>query len=172
MPILVSLSGLPGAGKTTIARLVVPQLQAVYLRVDIIEQAFRDEGMTTDQIGGLGYVVGYRLATENLTLGMNVVADTVNPWPLTRDAWRSSAIAAGSPCLEVEITCSDAVEHRRRVEERAGNVAGMPLPTWVQVLERDYRPWDRTPLRLDTSILSPEQAVAEILAALPSVLNS
>ena len=36
-PLLLVLSGLPGVGKTTLARRVVPSLNCVYLRVDEVE---------------------------------------------------------------------------------------------------------------------------------------
>jgi tRNA uridine 5-carbamoylmethylation protein Kti12 len=39
---LIVLSGLPGVGKTTIARELASSLKAVYLRIDSIEQALRD----------------------------------------------------------------------------------------------------------------------------------
>ncbi len=39
---LIALGGLPGTGKTTIARELARQLGAVHLRIDSIEQALRD----------------------------------------------------------------------------------------------------------------------------------
>jgi len=74
-----------------------------------VGKAVREGGL--GEVGGLGYMVGYRLAAENLGFGLSVVADSVNPWPLTRAAWRQAA--EGHPYLEVEVVCSDAAEHRR-----------------------------------------------------------
>lgn len=164
---LIIFSGLPGAGKTTLAREVARRLAAVYVRADTIEQALREGGL--DDIGGLGYGVGYRLATENLSLGRNVVADSVNPWPLTREAWRQAARNAGKPFFDVEVLCGDQVEHRRRVETRTVDVEGLVAPTWEEVVQRDYRPWDEPPFRVDTATLSIEEAVREILANLPKL---
>ena len=39
---LIIFSGLPGSGKSTIARALAQQLGAVYLRIDTIEQAIRE----------------------------------------------------------------------------------------------------------------------------------
>lgn len=39
---LIIFSGLPGCGKSTIARALAKRLGAVYLRIDTIEQAIRD----------------------------------------------------------------------------------------------------------------------------------
>jgi adenylylsulfate kinase-like enzyme len=45
---LIVLSGLPGVGKTTIARELARSLAAVYVRVDSIEQALRQAGLVVE----------------------------------------------------------------------------------------------------------------------------
>jgi predicted kinase len=152
-PVLLIFSGLPGVGKTTIAKLMAEALRAVYLRADTIEQALRHGGV--DEVGGLGYGVGYALATENLRLGRSVVADSVNPWPLTREAWRDAARRAGHHFFDVEVVCSDLAEHRRRVESRVSDVPGLVGPDWDAVIGRDYKEFvpavDGRYLRVDTA---------------------
>jgi predicted kinase len=162
---LIVLSGLPGTGKTTIARELAHQLAAVYLRIDSIEQSIRDAGRPVE---GEGYSVAYAVAEDNLRLGRIVVADCVNPWPLTRSEWRSVADRTGVPALDVEIVCSDIGEHRRRVETRATDITAHRLPTWQEVVERDYRPWDIERIVIDTARLSVEQSVRTILAEVPA----
>src|SRR5690348_9499702 len=88
VPVLIVFSGLPGTGKTTIARELSRQLTAVYLRIDSIEQALRRGG---HEVAAEGYDVAYAAAEDNLRLGLHLVADCVNPWPLTRDAWHTVA---------------------------------------------------------------------------------
>lgn len=156
---LLIFSGLPGVGKTTLAKELARQLGAIYLRADTIEQAMREAGWKDEQIGGVGYMIGYEIASENLKLGRIVVADSVNPWDLTRKAWRNSASRAGSPFLEIEVICSDLAEHRRRVETRNSDIDNLKLPTWTQVIDRDYQPWQSSPLVIDTSGASPVEAV-------------
>ena len=68
--------------------------------------------------------------------------------------------------FEIEITCSDASEHRRRVESRSAGIPGHQLPTWSDVIERDYHPWERDRLIVDTAILDVNESVGIILAAL------
>jgi predicted kinase len=131
---LISFSGLPGTGKPSIAREVVRDLAAVYLRIDSIEHAMRDAGW---HVEAEGYSVAYAIAEDNLRLGRVVVADCVNPWPLTRIGWRTAAERAGVRALEVEIVCSDKEEHRRRVEARVTDIAGHTLPSWQDVVDRD-----------------------------------
>lgn len=144
---LIVFSGLPGVGKTTIARELARTIGAVHLRIDSIEQALRRGGY---RVAGEGYDVAYAVAEDNLRAGQTVIADCVNPWPLTRDAWRSVAERAGVAALDVEIVCSDTAEHRRRVESREPDIAGLALPFWQDVVERDYHAWDRDRLVVDT----------------------
>jgi predicted kinase len=157
---LISFGGLPGTGKTTIAREVARELAAVYLRIDSIEHAMREAGW---QIESEGYRVARAVAEDNLRLGRIVLADCVNPWPLTRSEWRAVADRAGVPTLEVEIVCSDPHEHRRRVETRTADIPGHRLPTWQEVIARDYREWDSHPVVIDTARLTMEQAVRAIV---------
>ena len=159
---LIIFSGLPGTGKTTIARSLARRLAAVYLRIDSIEQALRGQGL---DVQGEGYAVSYAIAEDNLRLGRVVIADCVNPWPLTRETWRGVAARAGARSIEVEIACSDVAEHRRRVESRSPDIAGHALPTWQDVVERDYRPWDTPRLQLDTARTTADEAVETIRAA-------
>ncbi len=162
---LVVFGGLPGVGKTTIAGRLAAEMGAVFLRIDVIEMALHDEGVAVE---GQGYAVAYALAESNLRLGQTVVADSVNPIPLTRDAWRAVAARAGAALVEVEVVCSDAAEHRRRVEGRVTDLPGFVPPTWDEVVGRDYRPWDRERLVIDTAEVEPEVAVALIRSALPT----
>lgn len=64
--------------------------------------------------------------------------------------------------VEVEITCSDVDEHRRGVEHRSTDVPGLVLPTWAQICDREYEPWHRPRLVLDTAVLSAPESVATI----------
>ena len=161
---LIVLSGLPGVGKTTIARELARSLPAVHLRIDSIEQALRQAGVIVE---GEGYAVAHAVAADNLRAGRTVVGDCVNPWPLTRDEWRALAEQVGVPVVEIEVVCSDQAEHRRRVESRAADIAGHRVPTWQDVVERDYRAWDRPRVVVDTARQTVPESVRAIVSALP-----
>lgn len=165
---LIVLGGLPGVGKTTVARELARVTGAMHLRIDSIEQVLRNAGW---EVEGEGYSVAYAVAEDNLRLGRIVIADCVNPEPLTRNEWRAVAERAGVAARDVEIVCSDAHEHRRRVETRAPDIAGHRLPTWADVIERDYRAWDAERLVVDSACLDVEQCARAILSALQSANN-
>jgi predicted kinase len=159
---LIVLSGLPGVGKTTIARQLARAMGAVHVRIDSIEQSLRTAGW---KVESEGYAVAHAVAEDNLQLGLTVIADCVNPWPLTRSEWRSVADRAGVRVIEVEIICSDTDEHRRRVESRRADLADHRLPTWAEVLGRDYRAWNGQRLVIDTAGRDVEECVHQILLA-------
>ena len=166
-PILVVLGGLPGVGKSTIAHALLERWPAVYLRIDSIEQALRDAGvLVAGQVGAAGYMAAYALARDQLLRGMSVLADCVNPLPVTREAWRAVARGAQALVVEVEVICSDAEEHRRRVETRSVDLSGLEAPTWQAVLQRDYARWDEDHIVVDTVRSSASEAAQKILTAL------
>lgn len=161
---LYSFGGLPGTGKSTLARRLAARIRAVHLRIDTIEHAIRQAGGAAS--GGEGYMVAYRLAGDNLRLGLSIVADSVNPWPLTRSAWREVALNAGAQCAEIEVICSDPYEHRHRVETRASDIEDFKLPTWDAVIRRDYRPWEGEHIVIDTAGQTADESFAALLKAL------
>lgn len=163
---LIVLAGLPGVGKTTIARELARQLGAVHVRIDSIEQAIRDSGLRVVSLDDAGYRAAYAVAEDNLRLGHTVIADSVNPLRLTREAWMAVARRAHVNAIEVEITCSDASEHRRRVLERQPDIAGLELPTWAQVVEREYERWDHDRIVIDTARRRVDDAVETLRGAI------
>ena len=164
--LLIVIGGLPGTGKTSLARGLARALDAVHVRIDVIEQAIREATTGSDAIGPAGYVVAYGVAEDNLRLGRTVIADCVNPLPVTRRAWRNVAEHAGVSLIEVEMTCSDGVEHRRRIELRRSDIPGLKLPTWQDVMDHEYAPWDSEHVVIDTAHQSLERAVTDLHALL------
>jgi predicted kinase len=89
-PMLIIFGGLPGTGKTTIARELARQLGGIIVRIDSIEQAIRDSETVNRPLNDMGYRVAYAIAEDNLCLGRTVISDSVNPIQLTRDAFLTS----------------------------------------------------------------------------------
>ncbi|MCS4315203.1 MULTISPECIES: AAA family ATPase [unclassified Pseudomonas] len=161
---LIVFSGLPGTGKTTIARELARQTGAVYLRIDVIEQAIRDAGVLAGDVGASGYGVANALALSNLQLGHRVVADCVNPVQESRAAWTAMAAKAEVALINIQVVCTDSQEHQRRVESRTGDIPGLTPPTWQSVSAHEYERWDPPVLTLDTASVTATEAVALIVA--------
>ena len=159
---LIVFGGLPGTGKTTISRAIARRRSAAYIRIDAIEQAIHDARVLAGALGPAGYGVAIALAEVNLTNGQTVIADCVNPVTESREAWRAAASRAGTRLVEVEIVCSDQLEHCRRVEGRTSDIPGLVLPTWQAVLDREYDVWEEPHLIVDTARLTPDEAIAAV----------
>jgi len=160
IPTLFIFSGLPATGKTTLARYLAAEMMAVYLRIDTIEQSMRD--LCKTQVEGEGYRLAYRVAADNLRLGLSVVADSCNSIELTRREWEGVARTEGAEFVNVEICCSDSEEHRRRVEGRANVVPNLKLPTWDEVLAREYHSWSVPRITIDTAGRSAESSCEQL----------
>jgi hypothetical protein len=85
---------------------------------------------------------------------------------LTRNAWRDVGLRTGAQVVEVEILCTDLDEHRRRIETRASETPGLILPDWQAVIGRDYQPWDRGRVTIDTAGRGIAACLELVLAAL------
>jgi len=160
---LIAFCGLPGAGKTTLARSLAHRLQATYLRIDTIEDTLLADDGGPLVAGGAGYRVAYAIAEENLKLGRTVVADSVNPIRITRAAWRDVANRARAKLIDVVVTCSDRAQHQSRVEARPPGTRGS---AWAEVLSRQFDTEHGGAIVIDTARRSVEQCLAALEAAL------
>jgi predicted kinase len=166
-PLLIVFAGRAGTGKTTLSRMVAAELCAAILRVDVVEAAVVRHGLGEHPVGPIGYAVAHDLAVACLAVGTTVVVDAVNGVPEARAAWPELASEAGVPLAVVEVSLNDQAEHRRRVEQRVSDLEGMVVPTWEQVVDGGYVPWqpDRDGARLQVDGAQ-DSALAEILAYL------
>ena len=98
-------------------------------------------------------------------------------WPRAVRSWSNASTRCHSPAacgrrppqpwtagfLAVELTCSDAAEHRRRARQRVSDIEGLKLPDWQEITRRDYAPWPEADLRLDTARLTTTEAARTII---------
>ncbi len=163
---LVILSGLPGTGKSTLSRGLARRSGALWLRADAIEQEMRESHMVCEDLADGGYAAMRAVARGALRQGYDVIADSVNPLPVTRLPWEDLGRRAAGWWLAVELTCSDPAAHRHRIETRAPEVPGLAATTWQAVGRRPYAPYEGAHLRLDTAGLPPERVVTDLLRAM------
>jgi predicted kinase len=169
-PILFILSGLPASGKSTLSKFIVKKYGAIYLRVDTIEQGLRD--LCKFDVQGEGYELSYRIANDNLRLGVNVCADACNPIPLTRKAWEG--IAQSNACLfvNIEVICSDKHEHKRRAETRKSEIENLNLPNWIEIENREYHQWESERIIIDTANKTVDESINELSNQLEKYLST
>ena len=159
-PILFIFSGLPASGKSTLAKLIAKEYNAIYLRIDTVEQGLRD--LCNWEVQGEGYELSYRIASDNLRLGQNVVSDSCNPVNFTRQEWENVAKENGSAFINIEVLCSNKEEHRKRIEARKSDVKGLKLPDWEDVENREYHLWKSERITIDTANKSIEESFEEL----------
>ncbi|WP_218355431.1 AAA family ATPase [Alteromonas lipotrueiana] len=157
---LYILGGLPATGKTELSKFLASSLGAVHVRIDTIEQELKNCGFK--ELYDEGYKVAFALALENLNNGLSVVADSTNPVSESRNSWISIANKASSLYTEIEIICSNKIEHKERVEKRQTDISNLLLPSWESVTSREYHPWHSASIVLDTAGKTPEQSKQEL----------
>jgi predicted kinase len=104
MALLVVFAGLPGSGKSVLARGVADAIGATYLRIDTIESAIVSALMTYRD-NPVGYVVAGQVAADQLVAGRDVVADAVNGVAAARAGWVTLAAGTGAALRFVEVRC-------------------------------------------------------------------
>jgi predicted kinase len=160
---LVVFAGLPGVGKSTLAKALAERWGAVWLRVDTVEAAILKSGLKQSYESGLAAYIAVRdIAAEQLRSGRSVVIDAVNAVEEAREMWRELSGELHVPRYTIQVTCSDVSEHRRRVESRSPHTPPLPLPTWEEVVHREYLPWHEPVLSIEGTD-PPQQSLERIL---------
>ena len=106
----VWLTGLSGAGKTTVAQSIVNELKASDVNIELLD----GDEVRTNLSKGLGFSkedrdtnirrIGYvsRLLSRN---GVGVIASAISPYREVRDEVRESITSDGSEFIEVYVQC-------------------------------------------------------------------
>jgi len=73
--LLIQMSGAPGSGKTTLAKLLAPAIDGVAIDHDFIKSFFLENDIVFAQSGRLAYRFQWTLAEEMIKQGRNVIID-------------------------------------------------------------------------------------------------
>lgn len=118
---LVLTTGLPGTGKSRVARFVGKELHAPVIDKDVIKSALLERGEEDwNRSGSLSYTIIRELARELLEQGFDVVVDSPGHYHRFQAAMVEVAAEHRSDLRVIETVCSDEDERRRRFAKRKG----------------------------------------------------
>ena len=152
---LIVFSGLPGAGKSSLAEAVGQALRIPVFARDWLEATLLQSGlkptMEDKPLGFAAYELLSVLAERQLMLGQSVILDSVAGTDSIRSTWRQLAQQDQAGWRVIECICSDATIHRGRLEDRRRNIPGWRELEWPEVerVQQYYSPWKEERLVLD-----------------------
>jgi diadenosine tetraphosphate (Ap4A) HIT family hydrolase/predicted kinase len=117
-PLLVAMRGLPGIGKSVLARAISLEFGWPVLDKDDIKDVVYGRAEAPDR---LAYDLQFRLARRQLQQGLSVVCDSPMLHPGVYALAAQAADAAGARLVVLECVLGDAAEHRRRIEVRGSS---------------------------------------------------
>jgi predicted kinase len=115
---LLQMAGMPGSGKSALARLIGRSTKAVVLDKDVLKTAALEGGATEKLASGVAYETFFALAGHLLGQGWSVVLDSPSFWETIPK--RGSEIAAERhvPYFFIECVCENRDELVRRLDHR------------------------------------------------------
>ncbi len=145
---LLQMAGVPGSGKSALARVIGRRTGAVVLDKDILKTAALEAGAEGEVAGGIAYEAFFDLADHLLGQGLGIVLDS--PSFYESIPTKGSAIAAerGVPYYFIECFCLDELELKRRLRERVrmrSQEGVEPAGGWTTITP------DGAHLRIDTT---------------------
>lgn len=166
----VWLTGLSGAGKTTLARLLVNELKACDVKVELLD----GDEVRTNLSQGLGFSkedrdtnirrIGYvsRLLSRN---GAGVIAAAISPYREIRDEVRHLITRDGGEFIEVYVECPIDVLAERDVKGLYKKALAGEIKNFTGVSDPYEEPLDPEVI-VKTDCESIEDSVNKIIAAL------
>jgi predicted kinase len=116
---LLQMSGVPGSGKSTIARQVGARYGAVVVDLDVIRSAALDGGVPVEASGRVAYPVMFALTRSLLDQGLSVVIDSPCGYDEILETGREMASERGVAYKYVESHTDDLALIGQRLNSRA-----------------------------------------------------
>jgi predicted kinase len=135
-PLLIQMSGCPGAGKSTIARAIGSRADAIVLDHDVIKSALLTDDVPFNIAGKAAYQTAHALARSILSQGQSVVLDSPCVYDILLENGMKLATDTSAEYRYIECFTDDLDEIRRRLQARE------PLPS--QCVSLDPAPGDQT----------------------------
>lgn len=154
---LVQLSGVPGTGKSSLARGLARAAGFVVVDTDVIKSALIDGGVPVASAGGPTYLVALGLAGDLLAQGRRVVIDSPCRYQDLLDAGRAAAGRAQVRYAFIELWASDVADVLQRLDQRSPRISQVasathPVPgtAWeFGTAEETLREWQSQLVRPD-----------------------
>lgn len=112
---LVAMRGLPGCGKSTVARALSRRLGWPLIDKDDVKDVLHRQALDT---GRLAYDVMLRVARRQLLQGLSVICDSPLIHPALYERAQRIAAESGATLAIVECVCSDEAIWRERIDGR------------------------------------------------------
>ena len=148
MNTLVVVCGLPGTGKTTVAREITERLDARLLRTDVVRKDLFDDPAYTETETEAVYAELFDRATAALA-DESVVLDATFRTKAFRTAAREAAQSASAAFRLVGVECADEVV-RERIHARSDDASDADVAVYEQFRET-YDPVGDADLVVDNS---------------------
>jgi adenylylsulfate kinase len=188
MPWLIYITGLPGSGKSTIAKALLQllssrRIDAVYLRLDQIRKEFIPQPQYTEEEREKVYRLFAERGMELVRDGKNVILDAT----ANRKKWRDLVREKISLFMEVYVKCDLGTCIQRESERKEGLVmaglykkalerkkTGKDSPELGEVVGVDipYEENDKAEVVIDSEKLSAEEAAKVIFDKLAEKLRA
>jgi predicted kinase len=161
---LILVTGMPGGGKTTMARMVSRRLQIPVFAKDRVQRVLRDHNLAPANSGD-GYYLILDQADEQLSLGLSVILDATFPLDHFRIVASEIASRNKAQFCAIHCFCSDDAVWQARMSNRVQYVPGWKPVGWEDVLRMRtyYQPWGSNALPVD-SVTPPEDNLPQVLA--------
>jgi adenylate kinase family enzyme len=154
-PSVVVFTGLPGSGKSTLAEGLASASGSPVFSGDWLMGALKPANKVLTQLDGESYVKLHdglleMLMARQLMFRQAAIVDGVVSDAVLR-RWQEIASGYGAELHVIECICSDAGEHRRRVEGRVRGIPGWHEIDWdhVERMRGVLKPLETTRLTLD-----------------------
>lgn len=135
-PLLIVFAGLPGVGKSTLARALARELRAAYLDKDTIKDAALALGRemkvenAMQYAGALSYTLLIPIARDNLTVGTHVIIDSPAGHRTFQDAIEDLVRGVKVNFKLIECITTDEALLRERIERRAPELPDHRVRDW------------------------------------------
>jgi predicted kinase len=160
---LIIISGLPGAGKTSLAKALHRQLDAIHLNTDMIRAELEKKGRYDPQTKALIYEELRRRVAQILGHGKRVIIDATFYQQEFRVPFIELAGRCNAQLCWIELEAADAVIRDRVSKKRADSEADYAV---YQKIKKAYEPLTISHLLLSSGEKSVEKLVEEVMAYL------